>query len=443
MPFKFPAYAKPLFDPRRYKALHGGRGGAKTTTIARILVLLGSQKTLNIFCGREFQNSMEESVKPAIEKAIKDAGLLDFFDIQEKKIVGINGTLFRFKGLSRNIYSIKGLEDVDIFWVEEANTLSAKSLELLRPSIRKPGSEIWFSWNRHDRSDAVDEMFLGGGTIPNAYVQQVNFPDNPFFTQELEDERLLCLENEPQRYKHIWLGEPDDNSQDKIILPFPWLLKAVDAHIELGIDITGTYTSGLDVADTGSDKNCWSLMKGPLLEDVKEWQVPYLYQTSARAHRLNTENGVTRMYYDATGLGSGIKSDMAKLKNKRRYKAKPFLFGGAIEGKETLYMPRIKNKDYFARKNIQAGWNIRMRLQNTLKLINGEDIAPEKCFFINGKIENINAVLKELSQPLYDEDGSGKIKVIKTPDGEVSPNAYDSVIMAKAYDIRNGLKAYA
>lgn len=439
-------WAQSLYIPSRYKVAHGGRGGAKTFSFAAVLVMRGSKKKLKVMCCREFQNSMDESVKPALEEAIIFCGLEAQYEIQKKKIIGRNGTTFEFKGMARNIYSIKGWQGYDIVWVEEANTLQAASLELLRPTIRKTGSEIWFSMNRHQRTDAVDEMFLSeNGPPAGAIIMEVNHYDNPFMNKELEDERLLCLEQQPERYAHVWEGQPDDNSHEKVILPFHWLLKAVDAHKRLGIKPTGWKHGGLDIADTGDDENCLALRHGPLLKSVEVWQKPYLYMTTLKAHTRALMFGISRLFYDATGIGAGVRSDLSRIAG-RPYKAKPFIFGGAVEGKERLYSYERKNEDMFARKNIQAGWNLRLRLQNTMYLLEGrKDVTPEECLFIDGKIKNLNKLLKELSQPLYDYDASGKMVVVKQPKvlgvpKKESPNRYDACIMAYAHDIRRGLK---
>lgn len=207
-------------------------------------------------------------------------------------ILGANGTRVAFKGFARNIMSIKGLEDYDIVWVEEGQSLAHKSLELLRPSIRKPGSQIWFSMNRHDRAGAVDEMFFSeSGPPPKSTVIKVNYDDNPFFPDEMEDERLLCLETTPERYPHIWLGEPDDGASEYVLLPYSWLLKCVDAHKDLNVDISGIRHAGLDPNDGGADLNGYADRYGPLLECATEWQAEFQHQTASKAERLCNEQG--------------------------------------------------------------------------------------------------------------------------------------------------------
>ena len=133
----------------------------KTFSFSEALVIKSSQRFLRIICGRQFMESIEISVKPAIEKQIYRLGLENEYLITDTRITNkITGSVFRFKGLARNIMSIKGWEDVDIFWGEEANTISKDAWDLLTKTIRKPGSEIWLSFNRHSRNDPVDKRFL-------------------------------------------------------------------------------------------------------------------------------------------------------------------------------------------------------------------------------------------------------------------------------------------
>ncbi len=432
---------RPLFHYSRYKVYHGGRGGGKTKNFALALIMRAYEQKINVICAREFQNSIDESVKPALEWAIDVTGYNEFFNITNNSIIGANGSKFTFKGLARNIMSIKGWEDVDICWIEEAHTMSDKSLELLLPTIRKPNSEIWFSLNRHSIDDAVDKMFLNGNAPDNSKVVNVNWRNNPYFTEELEAERQRCLKYEAERYNHIWEGQTDDNNASKRVLPLSMLLKAVGVVEEMGLDISGRVHTGLDVYDGGVDANALVGRRAPLLFHVEEWQMPagFLYKTVARADRINKELGASRMYYDVGGIGAAVRSDLNRLPE-RSYKASPFNFGGKIKSPERMYTKKIRNKDQFARLNAQGAWNLRLRLQNTMDFIRGENIDQDDCLFIDGNIENINALLSELSQASYDEDTSGRIKIDKDPEDKGSPNMYDAAVMAFAWDIRRGLR---
>ncbi|MCK5133214.1 MAG: phage terminase large subunit [Candidatus Sabulitectum sp.] len=425
----------------------------KTWEYSRALVILSSQKRLNIVCGRQFQTSVKQSVKHSIEEQIIHLGLEDEFDIQKEVIVQkVTGSVFEFQGLDRNIMNVKGWDHVDILWIEEAQTMLSDKLEIVLPSIRKAGSEVWFSFNRGKRSDAVDKMFLAKDSdLTEATVVQVSWQDNPNHPAELEIERQRCLKMHPERYPHIWDGEPDDTGGKWKVLSYAKLLKCVDAHIKLNYKPSGMVYSGLDIADEGNDTNCWSKRQGSLLSVAREWKVKYLHMTATKADFLNQESNVISMHYDAGGMGAGIKSDLSRIKHNPNSglgaQAKrfiPFHFGGKVKGSNKYFIKhkqlKIRNKDYFSKANSQLWWNIKLRVENTIKALDGEKVDLDKCFFIDSSIDNLDKILSELSQCVYD-DSSGKIVVDKAPDGADSPNVADSIILAYANDIKKGLKA--
>jgi len=249
-----------------------------------------------------------------------------------------------------------------------------------------------------------------------------------------------------------WEGAPDDDDHAYKVLPYAQLLKCVDAHIKLNYKPSGMIYSGLDVADVGNDTNAYAVRQGSLLSELREWRVKYLHMTAQKADFLNRQGNVYQMHYDAGGLGAGIKSDLARIgKNPETNtgpevnKFIPFLFGGKVKGPERFFIKdkslKIKNKDYFARANAQLWWAIKLRVQNTIKALDGEAVDLSKCFFIDSKIINLDQLLVELSQCIYD-DSSGKITVDKAPDNAPSPNLADGVLLAFAHDIKKGLKAY-
>jgi len=158
-------------------------------------------------CVRENQNSLKESAKRLIEDKINARGVGRYFDCQVDQIKTPGGGVIIFQGMKdHTAESIKSLEGVDWVWVEEAQTLSSRSLEMLRPTIRKPGSELWFSWNPRLETDPVDQLLRGAEPPPDAVVVRANYDDNPFFPAELEAERAFDERSNPTRYAHIWLG---------------------------------------------------------------------------------------------------------------------------------------------------------------------------------------------------------------------------------------------
>ncbi len=199
----------PLLDPARYKGAYGGRGSGKSQFFADLMVASAVRKPgFRGLCCREVQKSLKESAKRLIEQKIEANGLGSFFEVQEAQIKTPGGGLIVFAGLQDHTSeSIKSYEGFDVAWVEEAQTVSDRSLNLLRPTIRAPGSELWFSWNPRRKTDAVDKMLRGDELPTNAVVVRANYNNNPWFPAELEQERLDCLRQQPDQYAHIWEGD--------------------------------------------------------------------------------------------------------------------------------------------------------------------------------------------------------------------------------------------
>lgn len=204
---KIPRKLEFLFKPARYKVAHGGRGSGKSWSFAQALLILGAKAPLRILCTREIQKSIKDSVHKLLSDQIKRLGLERHYQVLATEIRGKNGTEILFSGLSdQTADSIKSFEGVDICWMEEAQTVTARSWNILRPTIRKSGSEIWVTYNPDLDTDATHVIFVKK-TPGDAVVVDVNWSDNPFFTPELEKERQDCLKNQPKDYPTIWEGK--------------------------------------------------------------------------------------------------------------------------------------------------------------------------------------------------------------------------------------------
>ena len=289
----------------------------KTFEFSQALVLRGAKIKLNIICGRQFQNSIEDSVKSKIEAQIIKLGLQDEYYSTDKKIIHkITGTTFKFKGLERNIESSKGWDEVDILWIEEGETLTQKTITILFPSIRKPDSKIVISMNTGKRSGPLYKRFLSKNSpLSGVILIRTWWWENIHHTKELEIERKACLLTTPEIYPNQWDGEPDDGAGLNRVLTYDNLQKCVDAHIKLKYKPSGMIYSGLDVADEGNDTNAYAKRQGPLLSIVREWKVKYLHMTAKKADFMNNNYNVSQMHYDAGGLGAGIKSDLSRIKS--------------------------------------------------------------------------------------------------------------------------------
>lgn len=199
---------RPLLEPSRYKGAYGGRGSGKSHFYAELMVeQAATRKGFRAVCIREVQKSLKESAKKLIEDKIEALGVGSLFDIQSDQIKTPGGGVIIFQGMQdHTAESIKSLEGFDVAWVEEAQTLSATSLKLLRPTIRKDGSELWFSWNPTRKNDPVDIMFRQGDLPTDSRLIRANWSDNPWLPSVLNQEREDCIKSNPDQYDHIWEG---------------------------------------------------------------------------------------------------------------------------------------------------------------------------------------------------------------------------------------------
>jgi phage terminase large subunit len=206
---KIPKAFKGIERPYRFKVFYGGRGGGKSETVARYLLADGLVRPLRILCTRELQTSIADSVHKLLADIIRSSkNLSAHYEILQTTIRGKNGTEFLFKGLKHNITEIKGISGIDRVFVEEAENISDRSWELLIPSIRKDGSEIWVVFNPRNASDPTYQRFIVA-KHDDALVRKINWNDNPFFPDVLNKERLRLLETDPEAYEHIWQGQLD------------------------------------------------------------------------------------------------------------------------------------------------------------------------------------------------------------------------------------------
>ena len=202
---EFPHKLSVLFEKSRYKVLYGGRGGAKSWGIARALLILGAKSELRILCAREFQTSIRDSVHKLLCDQIENLGLLGFYEITQTSIRGKNGTEFSFVGLKNNVGNVKSYEGVDIAWVEEAQTTSRLSWNVLIPTIRKEGSEIWISFNPELETDETYQRFVVNAP-EDAKIVKINWSDNPWFPETLRMEKDALRIRDNNAYLNVWEG---------------------------------------------------------------------------------------------------------------------------------------------------------------------------------------------------------------------------------------------
>lgn len=206
-----------LTEDARYKVLHGGRGSTKSWSVVDSLIVKATQQKHFIGCFRQYQKSIKDSAKQLIDNRIHQLGVGNEFTSTRDEIRHRGtGTKMVFHGLWHEPEKIKSMEGLTIGWVEEAHTTAQEGLDILKPTIRVEGSEIWFTFNRKNESDPVDKMFLGDDPPPNAIIQQLNYYDNPWLTDVLKEEMEWDKSHDHDKYQHIWLGMPLTHSEARI-----------------------------------------------------------------------------------------------------------------------------------------------------------------------------------------------------------------------------------
>lgn len=204
-----------MASPHRYKSVHGGRGSARSWTFARLLSVMATNRKLRILCTREYQSSIRESVHQLLSNQIDQMGLSSFYTVQKDSIRSSIGSEFIFKGLRMNPLEIKSLEGIDICWIEEAQSVSNESWEILIPTIRKDGSEIWLSWNTGEVKDPTYQRFVVNKPDDCISVK-ATYRDNPYFPIVLEKERAYLQRVDLDAYDHVWEGNPKSISDSCI-----------------------------------------------------------------------------------------------------------------------------------------------------------------------------------------------------------------------------------
>lgn len=211
------AVFEPLLQPARYKGAHGGRGSGKSHFFAELLIEESVRRPVDAVCVRETLKSLEFSVKKLLEHKIEKLGVQDYFTVQDRQILSRNGGRIIFEGMANHTSdSIKSLEGFDVAWFEEAQAASQKSLDLLRPTIRKPGSELWFSWNPNSADDPVDKLLRGETPPPDSVVVEANYHDNPWLPEELKTELEYDRKRDPDKFLHVWLGQYRAHSEARV-----------------------------------------------------------------------------------------------------------------------------------------------------------------------------------------------------------------------------------
>lgn len=436
-----------------YFVAYGGRGSGKTFTFSDAVVLEGTLRPIRILITREIQNSIAESIKSEIENVIEARGLSgSFYTIKKDYIVGANGTRFMFKGLKNNITSIKSISDVDVVLCEESENVSKKSWDVFLPSIRPRSGRppiVIVIFNPNDELDDTWTRFMVSPP-PRTISRLINWKDNAFFPDYLNELRLECLKTRPRKeYDNIWEGVPVGN-YDNCIINRDWIRAARFASRQEGFIKTGKKVVGYDPAGQGRDYHAVVVMDGNVLVSVDEWPLSDdLRKGTRRAmESARTYNADKFSYDECGGYGDGVSVFVNDIVNGRDPDAapveidvSPFNAGAPVVDPDDKIPGTDKtNAETYVNLKAQTHGITAQRLYNTYRfVVLKESVDPKDMLSIDiANDEVFTKLVRELSAPLWVRSAvNGKLKVeskdaMEKRTGQVSPNIADALHMTQA-----------
>jgi len=428
----------------RNRVLYGGRASSKSWDAAGFATYLTDNYKLRVLCVRQFQNKIAESVYTLLKTQIDRFSLSHRFNIQDNKILHrTTGSEFMFYGLWRSIDEIKSLEGIDILWIEEAHNLTKEQWEVLEPTIRKAGSQIWIVFNPKLASDFVYKRFVLNPP-PRTIVRQINYDENRFLSRTMRDVIEAAKAEDYDDYAHIYLGVPRQDD-DNVIIKRSWIMASLDADLKLGFAQSGAKRIGFDVADGGLDKCANVSSHGSVVLWSDEWKAgeDELLKSCARTYAVARERGAS-ITYDSIGVGASAGAKFEEVNQQRRIEGDTtevhyakFNAGGGVWDPDEEYMPGTTNKDMFSNIKAQAWWKVADRFRNTYNAIHrGAKFSDDEMISIRSDCPNLEKIIDELSTPKRDFDDNGRVKVESKKalaKREVpSPNLADAFVMCFA-----------
>lgn len=445
-----------LFKKKRFKGAFGGRGGTKSQSVADMLIHLVQMREYKVGCFREHQNTIEDSVHSLITEEIQRMGVPGY-KLLDTKIPNVNGGGFKFRGLSRNTGGVKSFHGFNIFWVEEAEFLSEKSLRIITPTLRETDSEFWFTFNPNSRQDPIAQRFImpfikylrrDGYYEDNLhYIVWTNYDENPWFPDTLDQERQFDYENLPRaEYDHIWRGYFNDTVDDAIIKE-EWFDACIDAHKRLGFEALGKHIVTHDPSDTGVDDKGLAHRHGSVIKEVKfrprgdvnegmDWALDYA---------LNKEADV--FVWDADGMGLGLKRQVADSLRGEPVDWVPFRGSESVENPNEAFEDDVKtvndkrrqrtNKQAIKNLRSQKYWEYRTRIYNTFLAVTKPEyryIKPDRLISFDSGIRDLEQLRTESCRIPRKPNPNGMIQIMSKIEmrtkGIDSPNLSDAVMMS-------------
>lgn len=429
-----------LSKPKRIKIAVGGRGSGKSIGVGDIMLMLADHGE-RICCTREFQNSIDDSVHESLKQEIDRLGVAGF-DVQNNNIYSSSKGEIFYKGLARNITSLKSIAGINRLWIEEGESVSTKSLKVLTPSVRSSVKanldeegdppEIWITMNRSSREDAIAKKYLSRAEESLArtgyyeddliMVVEVNYTDNPWFPPELEQERLDDKENlSEDEYDHIWGGQYNETVENAIIKK-AWFDAAVDAHIKLGINPTGATIFTHDPADEGGDSKGYACRKGIFYHDIGEFKAKDGNVGCDMATSKAIEHNADLFVWDGDGMGALLRRQIADSFKGIKCDLRMYRGSNEVENKKSIYeglgslgskdKPKT-NGDVFYNKRSQYYMKLANRFKKTYDaVVNGKYTDPDDIISISSEIELLDKLRSEVCRIPRKPNGAGKIQLM-------------------------------
>ncbi len=412
---EIPEVLEALYRPKRIKCFFGGRGGLKSWGIAQALTIRGYDDPERYLCTRELQGSIKESCHKLLDDTISREQMDDFYDVGVAKIIGTHPnkqtTEFIFEGLKNNTTSIKSVENIKIAWVEEAEAVTEYSWDILEPTIRAEGSEIWVSFNPEDEMGATYQKFVapyldeieknGFYEDEHIYVRKTSWRDADklgLFPDELRHQMEKMKKENYKKYLHIWEGEPNTDYEDSIIQP-EWVDAAINAHVKLGFKAAGVKSLGFDPADEGSDDKAYTIRHGSVVLDCQAWKNGDVEDATDKAYKAAYDSKCTDFVYDSIGIGAGTKVKLRQLQGNYPLIVRPFCGSDAPDYPEKKYKDDRANKDTFRNIRAQYWWLLADRFENTYKAVEkGQYINPDEMISLDPNMKNLKLLKSELTR---------------------------------------------
>lgn len=438
-----------LVKPKPIKVAIGGRGSGKSIGFGDTFTMKMDAEAADIYCLREFQDSVSESVHRVFRDSIHKRLKLGGWDIQETKITAPNGARTVYKGANRNPDAMQSAQGFKYSWFEEAHRASKDSLDKLLPTIiRNPGAECWFSANPQSSADAFSQRFI----VPylselerTGYYEDevhmivvVNWRDNPWWNEEQERLRLWDYENRPRaEYDWIWEGKFYDSIEDAIIKP-EWLDASVDSHKKLGFRAEGVRSLGFDPADEGQDAKAVAFRHGVVVTHLDQWTEGDVDDATDKAYELAVELKATDFVYDAIGVGAAVKTYLKSKDPKNRIEVARFVGSESPRNPDDKYQDDQTNDDVFYNLRAQWYWYLRDRFENTYRAVEkGQYIDPDTLISISSECEHLQQLRAEVCRiPRKRGPSNTKIKIMSKDEMRSnkipSPNLADALMMCFA-----------